>query len=124
MNLLPPDPAQSQSPVNLLIVDDVPQNLVAMQALLQREGVNLLLAGSGAEALELLLEHEVALALLDAHARDRWLHPGRTDARLASQPHSADHLPDRLAGRSAACVQGLRNRCGGFPASRWHHRSS
>ena len=38
MNLLPPDPAQSQTPVNLLIVDDVPQNLVAMQALLQREG--------------------------------------------------------------------------------------
>lgn len=65
MNLLPPDPAQSQSLVNLLIVDDVPQNLVAMQALLRREGVNLLLAGSGAQALELLLEHEVALALLD-----------------------------------------------------------
>ncbi|WP_303638952.1 MULTISPECIES: hybrid sensor histidine kinase/response regulator [Stenotrophomonas] len=67
MNLLPPDPAQAQSPVNLLIVDDVPQNLVAMQALLRREGVNLLLAGSGAQALELLLEHEVALALLDVH---------------------------------------------------------
>ncbi len=67
MNLLPPDPAQSQTPVNLLIVDDVPQNLVAMQALLRREGVNLLLAGSGAQALELLLEHEVALALLDVH---------------------------------------------------------
>ncbi|HEL3751299.1 TPA: hybrid sensor histidine kinase/response regulator [Stenotrophomonas maltophilia] len=67
MNLLPPDPAQSQAPVNLLIVDDVAQNLVAMQALLQREGVNLLLASSGAQALELLLEHEVALALLDVH---------------------------------------------------------
>lgn len=67
MNLLPPDPAQPQFPVNLLIVDDVPQNLVAMQALLRREGVNLLLAGSGAEALELLLQHEVALALLDVH---------------------------------------------------------
>ncbi|CAH0216095.1 MULTISPECIES: hybrid sensor histidine kinase/response regulator [Stenotrophomonas] len=67
MNLLPPDPAQSQAPVNLLIVDDVPQNLVAMEALLRREGVNLLLADSGAQALELLLEHEVALALLDVH---------------------------------------------------------
>ncbi|AWH29016.1 MULTISPECIES: hybrid sensor histidine kinase/response regulator [Stenotrophomonas] len=67
MNLLPPEPAPTQSPVNLLIVDDVPQNLVAMQALLRRDGVNLLLAGSGAQALELLLEHEVALALLDVH---------------------------------------------------------
>lgn len=65
MNLLPPDPAATQAPVNLLIVDDVPQNLVAMQALLRRDGVNLLCAGSGAEALELLLQHEVALALLD-----------------------------------------------------------
>ncbi|WMJ68987.1 hybrid sensor histidine kinase/response regulator [Stenotrophomonas sp. 24(2023)] len=65
MNLLPPDPATPQAPVNLLIVDDVPQNLVAMQALLRRDGVNLLCAASGAEALELLLEHEVALALLD-----------------------------------------------------------
>ncbi|KAF1017350.1 MAG: Bacteriophytochrome [Stenotrophomonas maltophilia] len=65
MNLLPPDTASAQAPVNLLIVEDVPQNLVAMQTLLRREGVNLLCAGSGAEALELLLQHEVALALLD-----------------------------------------------------------
>ena len=67
MNLLPPDPAQSQAPVNLLIVDDVPQNLVAMEALLRRPGLEILCAPSGAEALELLLEHEVALALLDVH---------------------------------------------------------
>ncbi|WP_323374212.1 hybrid sensor histidine kinase/response regulator [Frateuria hangzhouensis] len=51
--------------VNLLIVDDIPQNLVAMEALLRREDVHILKAGSGAEALELLLEHDVALALLD-----------------------------------------------------------
>lgn len=52
-------------PVNVLIVDDIPQNLVAMEALLQTDGVRVLLAGSGAEALELLLTHEVALAILD-----------------------------------------------------------
>ncbi|MEY4563172.1 MAG: hypothetical protein RLZZ618_2449 [Pseudomonadota bacterium] len=51
--------------VNLLIVDDVSQNLLALEALLLRPGVRLLKAGSGAEALELLLNHEVALALLD-----------------------------------------------------------
>lgn len=49
----------------ILIVDDVPQNLLAMEALLQRDSLRILKAGSGAEALELLLVHEVALALLD-----------------------------------------------------------
>jgi len=90
MNLLPPDPAQSQSPVNLLIVDDVPQNLVAMQALLQREGVNLLLAGSGAQALELLLEHEVALALLDVHMPEI---DGFTLAELMRGSHRSRDVP-------------------------------
>lgn len=65
MNLLRTEAVADTAPVNLLIVDDVPQNLVAMEALLRREGVRLLCAASGAEALEILLEHEVALALLD-----------------------------------------------------------
>ena len=90
MNLLPPDPAQSQTPVNLLIVDDVPQNLMAMQALLQREGVNLLLAGSGAQALELLLEHEVALALLDVHMPEI---DGFTLAELMRGSHRSRDVP-------------------------------
>jgi two-component system, sensor histidine kinase and response regulator len=55
----------TESPVQVLVVDDVPQNLVAMRALLGRAGVHMLGASSGAEALELLLQHEVALALLD-----------------------------------------------------------
>lgn len=65
MNLLAPAPVEDAAPVNILIVDDVPQNLVAMEALLRRDGLRILCAGSGNEALELLLEHEVALALLD-----------------------------------------------------------
>ncbi|KQV81273.1 hybrid sensor histidine kinase/response regulator [Rhizobacter sp. Root1221] len=51
--------------VNVLVVDDVAQNLLALEALLARPGIRLLKAGSGAEALELLLNHDVALALLD-----------------------------------------------------------
>ncbi|UGQ45060.1 hybrid sensor histidine kinase/response regulator [Massilia endophytica] len=53
------------SPINILVVDDIQQNLVAVEALLARPGVALLKASSGAEALELLLVHEVALALID-----------------------------------------------------------
>jgi len=62
-----PSTAPVAEPVNLLIVDDIPENLVAMEALLRRDGLNILCASSGPQALELLLQHEVALALLDVH---------------------------------------------------------
>ena len=51
--------------INILVVDDIQQNLAAVEALLARPGLRLLKAASGAEALELLLVHEVALALID-----------------------------------------------------------
>ena len=86
MNLLPPEPAQSQTPVNLLIVDDVPQNLVAMQALLQREGVNLLLAGSGAQALELRAPEAVAPKLAAALSTvRRFVAPLEEDRSLSAE---------------------------------------
>ncbi len=52
-------------PVKFLLVDDVEDNLLALEALLRREGLLILKAKSGMEALELLLEHEFALAFLD-----------------------------------------------------------
>lgn len=48
-----------------LVVDDLEDNLVALQALLDDQPVEVLRARSGPEALELLLQHEVALALID-----------------------------------------------------------
>lgn len=53
------------APINILVVDDIQQNLTALEALLARPGLRLLSASSGAAALELLLVHEVALALID-----------------------------------------------------------
>ena len=55
----------SVGPVKCLLVDDLEENLLALEALLREEGLQLLKARSAAEALELLLVHEVALALLD-----------------------------------------------------------
>lgn len=52
-------------PVYFLLVDDLEENLLSLEALLRRDGLILLKARSGPEALELLLKHEVALALLD-----------------------------------------------------------
>lgn len=52
-------------PVKFLLVDDLDENLLALEALLRRDGLECLKARSGDEALELLLVHDVALALLD-----------------------------------------------------------
>ncbi|MCW8085955.1 response regulator [Sabulicella glaciei] len=52
-------------PVKFLLVDDVPENLHALQAVLRQDGLELHTAASGPEALELLLVHEFALALID-----------------------------------------------------------
>lgn len=53
------------SPVKFLLVDDLEANLLALSGLLRRDGVELLQARSGREALELLLVHDVALAIID-----------------------------------------------------------
>ncbi|QJE98766.1 response regulator [Luteolibacter luteus] len=53
------------APIKFLLVDDLEANLMALEGLLQREGLELLKARSGREALELLLAHEVSLAFLD-----------------------------------------------------------
>ena len=50
---------------NVLIVDDLPGNLLSLQALVQDLGYNPVLANSGSEALKRLLESEFACVLLD-----------------------------------------------------------
>src|SRR6201994_2863926 len=52
-------------PVHFLLVDDLQENLLSLEGLLRRDGLKLLKARSGDEALELLLHHDVALALVD-----------------------------------------------------------
>lgn len=51
--------------IKCLLVDDLRENLLALSALLQGEDVEVFTAQSGAEALELLLIHDFALAFLD-----------------------------------------------------------
>ncbi len=63
-----PGPRPSESPraiVKSLLVHDLEENLLVLTALLEAPGVELLTARSGPDALELLLRHEVALALID-----------------------------------------------------------
>lgn len=70
--------------IKFLLVDDLDANLVALEGLLARDGLELLKARSGSEALELLLVHEVALAFLDVQM------PGMSGFELAEIMRSAE----------------------------------
>jgi PAS domain S-box-containing protein len=56
---------QISEPVDILIVDDRPENLLALEAILEPLGQHVVRASSGEDALRCLLEREFALILLD-----------------------------------------------------------
>src|SRR6476469_3743519 len=55
----------AHDPSKLLIVDDLPENLRALEAVIRDEARQVFQARSGEQALSLMLEHEFALAILD-----------------------------------------------------------
>lgn len=57
-------------PVNILMVDDVPANLLALEAILEPLGQRLVQAQSGTEALRHLLSDDFAVILLDVNMPD------------------------------------------------------
>lgn len=68
----------------VLVVDDLEENLLAMRALLESDAVEILTAKSGEEALELLLQHDIGLALLDVQM------PGMDGFELAELMRGAE----------------------------------
>ena len=80
----------SSTPAKLLIVDDLPENLLALEALISREDRQVYQALSADEALSLLLQHEFALAILDVQM------PGMNGFELAELMRSTEktkHIP-------------------------------
>ncbi|MBX8501928.1 hybrid sensor histidine kinase/response regulator [Pseudomonas cichorii] len=68
----------------LLIVDDLPENLLALEALIKRDDRTVYKALSADEALSLLLQHEFALAILDVQM------PGMNGFELAEMMRSTE----------------------------------
>ena len=73
---------------NILLVDDRPENLVALQAVLRPLGHNLVTAGSGEEALRRLLTEDFAVILLDV------MMPGMDGFETAFQIKQRDRTRD------------------------------
>jgi signal transduction histidine kinase len=73
----------THAPVNVLLVDDQPSRLLTYRAILEPLGERLVDAGSGAEALQRLMEDEYAVILLDVNM------PGMDGFETASLIH--DH---------------------------------
>mgnify|MGYP002368927072 CR=1 FL=1 len=59
-----------EPPVDILLVDDNPNNLLALEALLSDIGARFVKARSGADALKCLLEQDFALIILDIQMPD------------------------------------------------------
>lgn len=76
--------------VPILIVDDLPQNVLALEAVIADMELEIITAGSGNDALRLSLKHDFALILLDVQM------PGMNGfevARLIRSNPKTDHFP-------------------------------
>ncbi len=78
------------APVNLLLVDDVEENLVALEAVLEPLGQVIVKAGSGEEALRELLRRDFARILLDVQMPGL---DGFETASLIKQRRRSKYIP-------------------------------
>ncbi len=75
---------------NVLLVDDRPENLLALEGILEPLGQNLIYAHSGEDALRQLLRHEIAVILLDVQMPEL---DGFETAQLIKQRERTSHVP-------------------------------
>jgi signal transduction histidine kinase/response regulator RpfG family c-di-GMP phosphodiesterase len=76
--------------VNILLVDDKPEKLLALEAVLEELDQNIIRAYSGREALRAMLKEEVALILLDVNMPGM---DGFETASLIRQRKTSEHIP-------------------------------
>ncbi len=75
---------------NILIVDDRPENILSLEALLDAPDMNIIKAYSGNEALGMILEYDFALVLLDVQMPEM---DGFETAELMRSNTRTKHIP-------------------------------
>ena len=78
------------SKVSILIVDDRPEKLISLEAVLEDLGQNIVRAYSGREALRYMLQQEFAVILLDINMPDM---DGFETAQFIRQRPTSAHVP-------------------------------
>jgi two-component sensor histidine kinase len=81
---------QTEAKVNILLVDDHPENLIALESVLEGLGQNLVHAHSGMEALKCVLHQDFAVILLDVQMPDM---DGFEAATLMRAREKSRHIP-------------------------------
>jgi signal transduction histidine kinase/DNA-binding response OmpR family regulator len=80
----------SPEKINILVVDDLPDKLLALETVLEGLGENVVTARSGREALRRLLERDFAVILLDVHMPEM---DGLETAAMIRQRKKTEHTP-------------------------------
>jgi PAS domain S-box-containing protein len=87
---MPGPAADTEPPVQILLVDDQPANLLALEAVLDGPGQGLVRAGSGEQALRLLAADDFAVVLLDVNMPGL---DGFAAAKLIRSQERSRHTP-------------------------------
>jgi signal transduction histidine kinase len=87
---LAPESRTGDWKADILLVDDEPKNLMALEALLEPLGQNLIGARSGGEALRLVLNHDFAVIVLDVRMP---VMDGFETARMIRGRERSSHIP-------------------------------
>jgi signal transduction histidine kinase/DNA-binding response OmpR family regulator len=81
---------KTSDPVNILIVDDVPEKILEIELALVELGQNIIKASSGRDALRALLKDDCAVILLDVNMEDM---DGFETAALIRERKRSEHTP-------------------------------
>jgi len=87
---VPVNPQDQEEKVNILLVDDRPDKLLAVETIIAELGQNIVKARSGQEALRYLLQTDVAVILLDVNMPGL---DGFETAALIRQRKKSEHTP-------------------------------